>query len=272
MVSARKKETLKNLKGVFKSSNSFLVFDLKGLPAKQLHEIRNKLKEEGINTSVAKRKIFEKAIEDSGIKLNISDLSQPALAYTDKGIFEAVGSIKSLKTKRKAKSGETAPADLAVPPGNTGIPAGPAISIFKQFTIQTLMKDGKIHIKDEKIVCKEGQNIETGLISLLNMLGIEPIEMFISPQGGYSQGLLYTKDIFEINKAYLEERISIAGESVFKLTYRLGYPTKQNAALLLSSGFSKVKRLGLELGVPAKGTIKDLLRVAGCKAKKLEGR
>lgn len=270
MVATKKVRAKENLSKALKSSKSAILFDLDCLPSKQLHEIRNKLKADGINTFVAKRRILERAAKEAKTDLKLDGLVQPAIVYSDKEIFEVVKALKSLKTKRKAKTGEKAQEDISVPTGDTGVQAGPAISTFKQFNIQTMMKDGKIGIREEKVVCEKDGEVSIELVSLLNMLGIEPVEMSIAPQGGFSDGLSYTKDVFDIDKAFLESQISSVANNMFKMTCGLGYPTNKNSSLLLTRGFGRARALGMKYGIPSKNTIEDLLRVANGGAKRFE--
>ncbi|MGC9310115.1 MAG: 50S ribosomal protein L10 [Candidatus Aenigmatarchaeota archaeon] len=270
MVAKKKVETRKSLGKILKSSKSVVVFDLEGIPSKQLHRIRNELKSRGVFSNIAKKRVLERAAEDAGISLSFEGLRQPAIIYSDKPVFEVAGELRKLKIMRKAKAGENSPMDITLPAGPTPAQAGPAISIFKSFAITTMIKDGKISIKDPKTVCRAGEPVSLNLVSLLNMLGIEPVEMSISPESGYCDGLFYTKDVFCIDKGFLEVQILQAAGNLSRLTYGLGYPTKQNAPLLLAKAFGNAKSLGIKTGVPSKDTLPDILRIARAGAMKLE--
>lgn len=270
MVAPKKIESKKKLNEIFKSHKSVIVFDLAGLPSSQLHEIRNTLKEKEIYTLVAKKKVLEKAIHDSKIKLEVKEAKQPAIIYSNKGIFEVAKNLKQISTKRKAKAGETAPEDIVLPVGPTPAQAGPAISIFKQFAIQTMIKDGKIGIREAKTVCKKGESVPAELISLLNMLSITPIDMLISPSVGYSENLFYTKDVFDISEELIRSQVLSASAKMTKVTYKIGYPTKQNANLLLAKGWRGARTLGIKIGIPSKEIMKDMVIFAHSGAKKLE--
>jgi len=270
MVAPKKIESKKKLNDIFKSHKSVIVFDLAGLPSGQLHEMRNTLKEKEIYTLVAKKKVIEKAIHDSKIKLEVKEAKQPAIIYSNKGIFEVAKALKQVSTKRKAKAGEAVPEDIVLPVGPTPAQAGPAISIFKQFAIQTMIKDGKIGIREAKTVCKKGEKVPAELISLLNMLSITPIEMSLSPKVGYSENLVYTSDIFDINEDLMRNYIFSASSNITKVTYKIGFPTKQNANLLVTKGWRGARTLGIKIGIPSKTIMEDMVRFAHTGARKLE--
>jgi len=270
MVAKRKVESRKKLDKIFKSHKSVLVFDLSGLPSGQLHGIRNNLKEKEIYSYIAKKRVIEKAVEESKMNLKIDGIKQPAIIYSNKPIFDVVKTLNLIKTKRKAKADEDCPDDIILPAGPTPAQAGPAISIFKTFAIQTMIKEGKIAIREPKTVCKKGEKIPAGLISLLNMLNITPIEMSISPLAGTSDNLFYNSDVFSINEEFVKGQLMAASGKVMWLTYGIGYPTKQNSSLLLAKGWRNAKAVGIKTGMPAKEIMSDLIRVAHKGAKSLE--
>ncbi len=140
MVSKKKVEGLKKINELLKDYKSILLFDLNKLPSKQLHEIRNKLKEEEIYTLIQKKRSLEFGLKENNLNLNINSLKEPAIIYSNKPIFSIVKTLRRVKVKRKAKVGEVINSDIEIESGNTEIQAGPAIAIFKQFKIQTIIK------------------------------------------------------------------------------------------------------------------------------------
>jgi len=269
MVSKKKIEGLKKINELLKNYKSILMFDLNNLPSKQLHKIRNKLKEEEIYTLVQKKRILELGLKENNLDLKLSNLKQPAIIYSNKDIFDIVKNLRKLKIKRKAKAGEIADSDIEVEEMNTGIQVGPAISIFKQFKIQTIVKEGKIAIKEKKVVCKKGDTITADMVSLFNMLNIEPVEINISPELGYSENIVYNKEILKLDEDYFKEQIKIAADNLFKVTVYISYPTKQNISLLLQKANKNAEILGLNIQLPVKDLLPELIKIAQLRANKL---
>ena len=264
MVSEKKKEVLEKLKKIFESYNTALFFDLSQLPSRQLHYIREKLKESEIYTLVSKKSIINFALKEKNFDINVEDIKQPAVIYSNKSIFEVMKKLRELKVNRKAKPGE-----IYVPDGDTGVPAGPAIGIFKQFKIPTQMQGGKIAIKQPTKICEAGQEISLDLVSLLNMLGVEPIEMQVIPEKGYFEGIVYTRQVLTLDEEYFRQGIIQIANNVFKLTSHLGYPTEQNIELLVQRAVVNMRKLGMELGFPAKDLLPDLIKFAKINAEKI---
>ncbi len=101
------------------------------------------------------------------------------------------------------------------------------------------------------------------------MLHIEPLELTIQPELGYSQNIAYNKHVLELDENYFKEKISVAANNLFKLTVNIGYPTKENISLLLQKTWQNTKNLGLNLKLPVKELLPDLVRTAYLKANKL---
>ncbi|MCK4428816.1 MAG: 50S ribosomal protein L10 [Candidatus Aenigmarchaeota archaeon] len=270
MVSKQKVALLGEVNNIFKSNKTVFLFDLQNLPSSQLHDIRNKLKKDEIYTLVIKKGILERSLKDSKIPLSLEELDQPALIYSNKDIFYISKALKKLKVSRKAKVSEIATEDIELPAGDTGIQAGPAISTFKQFKIQTIMKDGKIGIKDPTPVCKKGETITAELLSLINMLNIEPIEMTIQPELAYSEKIIYNSEVLKLDEQFFKDQISLSENNVFKLTVSINYPTKQNISFLLQKASQRGKTLSIELGLPAKEIMPELINKAHARASSLD--
>lgn len=269
MVSGKKISELKKINKLLKDYNSLMLFDLNNLPSRQLHEIRNKLKGEEIYTLISKKRVLELSLKENNLNLNIDNLKQPAIIYSNKDIFDIVKNLRKLKVKRKAKAGEIVDSDIEVQAMDTEIQAGPAISIFKQFQIQTIMKNGKIAIREPKVVCKGGDKANSDLVSLLNMLHIEPLELTIHPEIGYDKNIVYNKDILELDENYFKNQISVGMGNLFKLTITIGYPTNQNISYFLQKSSQSARNLGLNLNLPIKELLPDLIKTAQLKANKL---
>ena len=270
MVSEKKKVWFEKINKILKSYNSFLLFDLYEFPARQLHTIRNKLKSKEIYSIIVKKKILELALkENRNVTLNLENAKQLGLIYSNKNIFDIIREIRGIKVRRKAKVGEVAREDIEIPAGNTEIQTGPAISIFKQFKIPTIVKEGKIAIKEPKIVCRKGEVISSDLISLLNMLNIHPIEISLNIINGFSEGIFYSSEVLSLDEKYFEDGILEIAEKIFKLTITLGYPTEQNITYLLQKALSNARNLGIKIGIGDKELVEEMIRLAHYNALKL---
>ncbi len=269
MVSERKKRMAEKLKSFIKSYKTIFVFDLHGIPASQLHKIRELLKDTA-KIFVVKKRILQRVLEEEKLTLPLNGIRMPALIFSEKPVFDVLRKLKLYKLPMKAKVGDTAPKDIVIKKGITNVPAGPAIATFKAFKIPTFIQEGKIAIKEDFKLCKAGDIIDDNMASLLNLLGIEPLEIGIMPKYAYSDNIIYDEFVLSLDTDWFREGVESSITNAVNLATNIKIPIKQNISLLLSEGYINARNLGLYIGMPSKAIILDLLAKAYNNAKALE--
>ncbi|MBU2634522.1 MAG: 50S ribosomal protein L10, partial [Nanoarchaeota archaeon] len=196
-VSEKKKNEVKILKDLFKKYRVISIGDLTSLPSKQLQEIRRKLKD-SLLIKVTKKRLIKRAIsefKDKDLsKLNDYLNCMPVLLFTNDDPFKLYRLLKKSKSKAPIKAGQIAPNDLIVKAGPTNFAPGPIIGELGQVGIIAGVEDGKIAIKKEKIVVKEGEEVSPKVANILAKLGEEPMEIGLNLKVAYEEGILYGKD------------------------------------------------------------------------------
>lgn len=119
------------------------IANLVGIPAKQLQQIRNKLRGEAV-IRVSKKTLIKIALEKSN-KDGVKDLSkymegQVALILTKMNPFKLYKLLDESKTPAPAKPGAIAPNDIVVPKCNTGLDPGPILGELQQAGIPAKLK------------------------------------------------------------------------------------------------------------------------------------
>jgi len=269
MVSERKKRMAEKIKSFIRSYRTIFVFDLHSIPASQLHKIRELLKDVA-KIFVVKKRVLQKVMEEEKLTLPLEGIKMPALIFSDRSVFDVVKKLRLYKLPMKAKPGDKAPKDIVIKKGVTQVPAGPAIATFKAFKMPTFVKDGKIAIKEDFKLCNAGEVINENMVSLLNLLGIEPLEIGIRPKCAYSENVVYDEFVLSLEEDWFREHIKSSVSNALNLATNIKIPTKQNISLLLAEGYMNAKNLGLYLGIPSKETISELLVKASNNAKALE--
>ncbi|MFQ5475246.1 MAG: 50S ribosomal protein L10, partial [Candidatus Nanoarchaeia archaeon] len=128
--------------------------------------------------------------------------------------------------------------------GGVGIPAG--------------IEGGKVTIKKDTVVVKEGEAINAKLAGLLTRLGIEPMEIGLALTAAYEDGNIFTKDILSIDeKAYLNN-ITTAHRWAFNLAMDAGILTKETTELMITKAFSDARALAVSQHILTEVT-RDLL-------------
>ncbi len=192
----KKLNVVKELTDLIKSKKTVLVASIKNLPASQFQEIGKKLRGTAI-VKVPKKNLIFKAIEDSGIK-NANELKKEiiedtAILFSDVDSFELASELLESKSPAKGKIGQIAPMDIQVDAGPTDLVPGPAISELGALGIKIQIENGKITIKEPKVIVKAGVKLSEGAASLMNKLDIKPFSIGFTPLSSFDtkEGKLY---------------------------------------------------------------------------------
>jgi len=151
--------------------------------------------------------------------------------------------LESSKSPAKAKPGQEAPEDIEIPAGPTDLIPGPAVSELGALGIQIQIEKGKIHIKNAKIIAKQGSKISEGAAALMSKLDIKPFTIGFIPICAFD-----TKE----KKLYLDIKIDREG-------------TIED----LKTAYNKSLGLAVEIGYTSEDTIKFLIGKANVQANKI---
>lgn len=242
-----KTEVVSELTSLIKDKKTVLIVSIKGIPSSRYQEISKKLRGKAI-VKVPKKSLIFRALDSSGdeavkkLKEQIKDGS--AVLFSDLDAFSLAAELMTSKTPSKAKPGQEAPMDIEIPAGPTELVPGPAISELGALGIQIQIEKGKIHIKEPKVVVREGDKISRAAADIMNKLNIRPFSVGFVPLAAFD-----TKE----SKLYLEIKID-----------------KENTLKELKSAFSKALPFAVEINYISKDTIKFLIGKAGMYSKALE--
>ncbi len=243
------------------------VVDIVNLPAPQFQRIRGSLNKNS-QTLIVKKNLIKLVLSEleskfSGISKLVETITgMPGLIFTNDNPFLLFKSIKKNKSPAPAKAGQIAPNDIIVPAGPTNFVPGPIIGELGALKIKAGITAGKVEIKEDSLVAKEGQEISAKLAGVLSRLGIEPMEVGLNVKGIYEDGIIFKKEILDVDeKQFLADMVSCANNA-YLLSIGINYFTKDN----IVSTISKVSResigLGVEIAYPATETIKLLIAKA----------
>lgn len=251
MTSEKKKKEVERIKQLMLKYRVISVGDIRSLPSKQFQTIRSKLKEKVV-IIVTKKRLIEKAIESFKEK-DLKSLhkylegSMPVLLFTNEDPFKLYKLLKKSKSRVAAKSGQIAPNDLIVNAGPTNFPPGPIIGELGQVGILASVEAGKVAIKKDTVLVKEGHVINDKQASVLAKLGIEPMEIGLNLKGVYDDGVLYDKSSLDFDEEQLLNDIKLAHKNAVGLALKIGYMTKETIKLLIAKAVMQAKALELKL-------------------------
>jgi len=252
------------------------VVNMENLPSKQLQAIRGKLRDDVVMI-MTKRRLVRLAIEKvKDKKKGIEKIEEylggmPALLFTKTNPFKIFKAIQKNKSKSPIKAGQKAPAEIVVPAGPTPFAPGPVISELASLKIKAGVENGKIVIKQDSVVAKEGDEVSPLLSSILLRLGIEPMEIGLDLTAVYEDGTVYDKKILAVDEDKVIADFVQAHAWAFNLSIEAGIVNKDTVELMLTKAGANARAVALESNILTKDTTHDILAKAHRHAASLHG-
>ncbi len=263
-ITAQKTESINKVKELVKKYSLVGVVNMHALPTAQLQRMRKKMQGD-VEIFMTKKRLMKLAFEE--LKKDFKGIEElegklkgvPALLFTNENPFKLYGLIQKNKSKAAAKAGQEAPNDIVVSAGPTQFTPGPIISELGAVGLKTSVKDGKIEILKDAVVAKEGDEISASLASLLQKLGIEPMEIGLDLVCVYEDGQIFGKDVLAIDENEYRDNFTNAHRWAFNLAMEAGILTDVTAELTIQKLFREAKAVALEGGIMTPETTDEIL-------------
>lgn len=244
--SEEKKKIVSELTKLAKEKKTILIASIKNIPGSQFQEIVKKLRGKAI-VKVPKKNLIFRAL-DSNEEEEVKKLKEKiddsfAILFSDIDAFELAGNLIKYKSASKAKPGQIAPTDIEIPAGPTELVPGPAISELGAVGLQVQVENGKLTIKEPKVIVREGEKIKSNVADIMNKLDIKPFSIGFTPICAFDN---------QEKKLYAEIKID-----------------KEKTIDELKYAFGKALPFALEIGYTTKDTITFMIGKAGTHANKI---
>lgn len=241
--------------------------NMENLPARTLQKMREQLRGTVVLRMTKRRFLTLALAKASKNKPGIEKLEEylrgmPAMLFTKDNPFTLYKTLKKNKSKAPAKAGQIAPTDIIVHAGPTSFAPGPVIGELGGLGIKAGIVDGKVAIKEDKVVCKEGSTISAALAGMLARLGIEPMEIGLDLVAAFEDGMIYTRSVMDINEDEYKSSISTGARWAFNLAMEAGVLTKETTKTLITKAARESRGLAVEAGILASGVTEDVLAKA----------
>lgn len=245
-----------------------LVVDLSGVPAKHIQMLRKKLDKVAI-LKVVKPKVALKAFESLGFKteyLKPYMTGQIMLIFSNTNAFELANAVENFVTQDYYAPGEIVDKEIVIPEGNTGLPAGPILSVFGRLKIPTKVQGNVVYVVKDTVIAKPGNVISADLAALLQKLGLALKEIRIRVKCARDGDLIIPGDKLKLNIAEYEEMIKVATTDALKLALELVVPEPAVLQLAIIRAEKHALALLSETGFITPETAEHVLRAAYLKA------
>ncbi len=261
-VSENKKNVVAEFSRLISKYDIVGAVNMENLPARTLSNMRDKLRNT-VLIKMSKRRLLKVALEQSD-KKGITELiphlkGMPALLFTNASPFTLFKTLKKNKSNTAIKAGQTAPNDIVVPAGPTGFAPGPVIGELGSLGIKAGIDGGKVVIKSDALVAKEGDVVDEKLAGILSRLGIEPMEIGLSLTAVYENGEILTKAVLDIDEEQYIADITQASTWAFNLAMESAYPCAETAEVLVQKAFGESRNLAINEYILTDITVGDTL-------------
>ncbi|MEM2024903.1 MAG: 50S ribosomal protein L10, partial [Desulfurococcaceae archaeon] len=219
---------------------------------------------------VVKPRLALKAFEALG--LSVDSLEQymtgqvMLILSSSKNSFELANVIENFVTQDYFSPGEVVDKEVVIPEGNTGIPAGPVLSVFGRLKVQTKVQGNVIHVAKDTTVAKPGDVVSQDLASILQKLGLALKETRIKVKCAYEEGLIVPGEKLKLNVLEYQDLIKFAAVDAFKLSVELVIPEPPVLQYVLVRAERQAIVLAAEAGFITPETAKEVFQAAHSKA------
>ncbi|MCG7851352.1 MAG: 50S ribosomal protein L10 [Methanosarcinaceae archaeon] len=242
-----KKKEIEDIKDLIKSYPLFGMAGITGIPAKQLQQMRRNLKDIVV-LKVARNTLIRRALEESGEDVHkMADYVdvQTLLVFTEQNPFKLYKLLEQTKTPAPIKAGAVAPNDIIVVKGPTSFPPGPILGEMQGAGIPAAIENGKVSIRETKVVAKQGEAVSQKLATMLTRLEIYPMEVGLDLRAVCEAGSIFEPDVLAIDEGKYFSDFAQAARQAFNLSVNAAYPTSTTITALISKAVSESRNLGL---------------------------
>lgn len=252
------------------------VVNMMGLPTPQVQSMRAKLRGSVVIRMTKKTltRIILKEVES--LKPGITQLGDrlkgmSAFIFTKDNPFVLFKTLKKNKSKAPARPGQQAPNDIVVPAGPTPFAPGPVIGELGQVGIKAGIDAGKVIIKQDSIVAKEGDTISAQLAGLLERLDIRPMEIGLDLVAVYEKGSIFDKTVLDVDEHQFIADVQQAHRWSFNVAMDVGIFTQETSELLFTKAQREAMALAISQAIESKQVIEQLVGNAHRHAQSIQG-
>lgn len=259
-----KQERVKSIADVLVNNPVIGIVDVSGIPASQLQQIRKSLPS-GSSLIVTKITLLKLAIKKASNKRENMDKliesldGQVGIITAGINPFKLFRKMESTQTSAPAKGGEEAPEDIEIKEGETPFKPGPVVGELQKAGFPAAIERGKVVIKSDRTMVKAGERIPTEVAKMLTKLEIYPMTVGLNLLVGYENGMIYTKEVLDVDvEGYIRD-IHNSSNYAFNLAMFVSYPTDMTIQTLIRNAHQNAFNLVLFAEIPTKESVMLLL-------------
>ena len=242
-----------------------------GIPSRQLQIMRRELHGDAA-LRISRNTLLRRALSDvdEGVEELLEYVEgQVGIIATDENPFGLYRQLEASKSPAPINEGETAPNDVVIPAGDTGIDPGPFVGELQTVGAAARIQDGSIHVTEDSTVLEAGDTVSAELANVLGELGIEPKEVGLDLRAVYSDGVLFEPEELEIDVDEYRADVQSAIGTARSLSIGAAIPTAATMAPLIAKATGEAKSLGLQASIESPSLAGDLISRADAQVRTL---
>ncbi|GAX84818.1 hypothetical protein CEUSTIGMA_g12239.t1 [Chlamydomonas eustigma] len=182
------------------------------------------------------------------------------VVFTTADLNDVKAEINKYKVGAPARVGLTAPNDVKIPAGPTGMDPSQT-SFFQALGIATKINKGTIEIVSEVHLIKPGDKVGASQATLLSKLGIKPFKYGLALLKVIENGAIYDTAVLDITDEDMLGAVAAGIANVAALSLAINYPTLASIPHSVINGYKNVLAVALatEYSFPAADKVKAIL-------------
>jgi len=241
------------LRGLLEEYDKLLVMTVDNVGSKQLGILRKRMRGRarflfGKNTMI--RKVIREYVKETnnGKLMALLDLvkGNSGFVFTKEDVGALRKELIEDKVQCQAKAGATAPDDVWVEPGPTGMEPTQT-TFFQSMNIPTRINRGQIDISERVHLIKKDTKIGLSEAQLLSRLGVKPFFYGVKIQSVYDNGDSYDAAVLDLTDDDIASFFYNGLRQVAALSFSIDYPTITIVPHAIFNAYKKMLALGLSL-------------------------
>lgn len=246
----RKENFVKSLRKLIHEYKNILICTVDFVGSHQMQQVRQALRGKGVilmgkNTVIRKILREEAATNPKLLNLVPKVSGNVGFVFTKGNLTELRGLIQANKKPAPAKVGNSAPEDVFIQPGPTGLDPGQT-AFFQALNIATKIAKGSIEIINKTHLIKAGEKCTASHVSLLSKLGIQPFSYGMIVTHAYENGSVYEASVLDMTQDDLMNKFLRGVRHVAALSLAAGFPTLASVPHSLRNAFRRLVAITFE--------------------------
>jgi len=164
--------------------------------------------------------------------------------FTKSDLAETKNKITTMKVDAPAKVGTTAPIDVTIPAGPTGLEPTQT-SFLQALNIPSKINKGQVEILNDFLLIKKNDKVGQSEAALLTKLNIKPFSYGMQVKAVFDDGFVYDPAVLDLTEKDILEKFMNGVRNVAALGLALSFPTSVAVPHALINAYKNVLAIGL---------------------------